>query len=572
VRPYTLTADQFRSLASGYGDEDALAVLAASQLSRRRLAVRAIMSAADQARSADVAPLLDAFRLFTRAEAARPEAARAVLAHPHFDVWAVQCLRALTADGHDLSTAVAHFGVLAVAAAARAGISFVAVVAGRGGSLVLPTLGAVRDVGVAPVRIHGDERGLTFEAETRTVVVPAPYLRENPYWAPVREAVAAAPGLSHVVAIEDLDPYRDCYQWRPMDRLSGAEADRMRRLYHEAWGLLVRDHAVHAAGIRATLRSLVPLASARPDRTVSATSTRAFGSLGVSLPEEPATLGLLLVHEFQHMKLSALLDLVDLCRTGGEARYFAPWRPDPRPAAALLQGVYAHVGVVDFWRQRRLVETGVAARIAEFEFALWRGYTAEATESLLDAEELTELGVRFVSHLAKTLAGWRGEPVSPDLEAAAADVSLAGVVQWRLAHWRPSQNELRLLLDALRAAAPCPPLGEALRHPADSNDPPAIASLIRSHVVGGRSLPRGADGAYLAGRYDEAADAYAALIERGEPGGWVGLALVLGRLGRPGAGALVRRPDLVVRLYADGPKRLDPAALAAWIEPALPPV
>ena len=95
MQRYSLTADQFRSLASGYGDPDALAVLAASQLSRRRLTVRAILQAADQARTGDGAPAKEAFALLTRAEAARPDAARAVLAHPHFDAWAVHCLRAV---------------------------------------------------------------------------------------------------------------------------------------------------------------------------------------------------------------------------------------------------------------------------------------------------------------------------------------------------------------------------------------------------------------------------------------------------------------------------------------------
>ncbi|MFC7484659.1 HEXXH motif-containing putative peptide modification protein [Luedemannella flava] len=61
-------------------------------------------------------------------------------------------------------------------------------------------------------------------------------------------------------------------------------------------------------------------------------------------------MALLLIHEQQHMTLGAVYDLVPLCVTNGEARHDAPWRLDPRPVPALLQGTFAHLGVTDFWR------------------------------------------------------------------------------------------------------------------------------------------------------------------------------------------------------------------------------
>ena len=46
-----------------------------------------------------------------------------------------------------------------------------------------------------------------------------------------------------------------------------------------------------------------------------------------------------LVHEVQHSKLNAVIDIVPLVRPGvGHRRYYAPWRDDPRPPAGLLQG------------------------------------------------------------------------------------------------------------------------------------------------------------------------------------------------------------------------------------------
>ena len=63
-----------------------------------------------------------------------------------------------------------------------------------------------------------------------------------------------------------------------------------------------------------------------------------------------------LVHETQHLKLCALLDLVTLARPDDGRRYYAPWRPDPRPAGGLLQGAYAFLGVSGFVGRARLCQ------------------------------------------------------------------------------------------------------------------------------------------------------------------------------------------------------------------------
>ena len=62
-----------------------------------------------------------------------------------------------------------------------------------------------------------------------------------------------------------------------------------------------------------------------------------------------------LVHEFQHVKLGGLMDMVRLVEVGRGAGLCA-WRQDPRPAGGLLQGAYAHLGIVRFWRAQQHAE------------------------------------------------------------------------------------------------------------------------------------------------------------------------------------------------------------------------
>jgi uncharacterized protein len=150
----------------------------------------------------------------------------------------------------------------------------------------------------------------------------------------------------------------------------------------------------------------------------SAAARHAFGAIGAARPGDPEILALLLTHEFQHVKLGALLDLFDLYDTADtESRYYAPWRPDPRPLEGLLQGTYAHIAVTEFWR---VVRTSPGADpAAEAQFARWRAHTHEAVLQLLESGSLTPLGERFARAMGETVAPWLDEPVGPDALQAA---------------------------------------------------------------------------------------------------------------------------------------------------------
>jgi uncharacterized protein len=108
------------------------------------------------------------------------------------------------------------------------------------------------------------------------------------------------------------------------------------------------------------------------------------------------------MHEFQHVKLGAILDLYDLLDASDTRLYHAPWRDDMRPLEGLLQGTYAHLAVSDYWRTRQQITTGAAAQLANERFTFWLGHTRAAIESLADSGSMTPLGMRFVGEMRRS--------------------------------------------------------------------------------------------------------------------------------------------------------------------------
>jgi hypothetical protein len=118
-------------------------------------------------------------------------------------------------------------------------------------------------------------------------------------------------------------------------------------------------------------------------------------------------------HEARHIKLSALLNLVSLCKPDDGQRYYAPWRVDPRPASGLLQGAYAFLGVSGFWRgQQASAPEPEVRRRAAAEFALWGDGAALVCDTLLSSEQLTPEGLEFTREMERVPAAWQREPVS----------------------------------------------------------------------------------------------------------------------------------------------------------------
>ncbi|MFG3056212.1 aKG-HExxH-type peptide beta-hydroxylase [Kitasatospora sp. NPDC048239] len=212
-------------------------------------------------------------------------------------------------------------------------------------------------------------------------------------------------GLHWTPVIDHAGPRRAGYGRPVAGPLTSAELAEWKATLAQAWRILVRRHRRHAEAVAACVGTLVPLHPAPDGSAVSAAARRAYGAVAASLPADPVLLALALVHEFLHVQLGALLDLVPLHQPNGAAVYHAPWRPDLRPVGALLQGAYAHLGVADFWRGELAAGTPDRAR-AEREFALWRVHTGIAAATLASCGELTAAGLEFTAELARTVRGF----------------------------------------------------------------------------------------------------------------------------------------------------------------------
>ena len=196
----------------------------------------------------------------------------------------------------------------------------------------------------------------------------------------------------------------------------------------QAWPLLESGHPDVAAEVTQAVTVIVPLVTARGGH-ISSSSSATFGAVALSEPPDPYTCAVTFAHEMQHLKLSALLDVVALTLPDDGRRYYAPWRDDPRPIGGLLQGAYAFLGVSGFWRRQRQLAHGDVRLRAETEFFRWREASARVVETLRSSGRLTPAGVAFISGMAKTLDTWRDEHVLPEAESIArhqAEQHLAG--------------------------------------------------------------------------------------------------------------------------------------------------
>jgi uncharacterized protein len=388
VPGHRLSPDSLENFAAGPGDIAGMVVLAASHLSITRALVAGVAagSAPPEAELRSAAEI--GWQLLTELDARRPDAVAQVMAYPYVRQWAVHCLR--PQPGADLGLDWAHLAGVAAAAALRAGQPAELVLPVRNGWMHLPGAGAFwlpkLRARTAVARI--DRAG--------TVTAPG----HDGVWLPVRRT--RWPGLA--VALEDMDPFRDCQEWPPARRLDALELDTWLSAVAAADHELDRVLPEYSAMLRFALQAVVPLRADLTGCSRSATARHAFGGVGAALPGD---LAMLLAHEYQHVKLHALLDLYSLLDPSRQVLMSVPWRLDPRPAEGVLHGIYAHLAVTALWRARADQQVpGTEPDSALARFRKHRDDLDTVIDALASTDALTATGEAFVAGMRRTVDRW----------------------------------------------------------------------------------------------------------------------------------------------------------------------
>lgn len=435
MRYHRMPPRLFAALANGGGTE-AIPVLVAAQHSKHALLLHGVTRTAVAAGHPQAGLAVRSQELLDKAQRMDAEAVAAVTLHPSVGAWAHRTLTGLrqaaldrSADGARANGAMPGWlAGIAAAAALRAGVTAEIEVPVIGGIVMLPTLGAAGpvDADTATVRV-GAEGAVVIGANTR-VHVPAAFRSAAPGWRRLRPLLTT---LGFELVADDIDPFRmpaaphvACH----------ARLDGWPETFRAAWALLTSQHPEVAAQVAAMLRVIVPLR--RPaEGQASSSSPETFGAIAMSDPVDPVTLAVTIAHELQHVKLSALLDLVTLTKPDDGTRFYAPWRDDPRPASSLLQGTYAYLGVAAFWR--RMLRDGAVESSPhidpEFEFCRWQSAAASAAQTLLRSRQLTAAGEEFVTRMAATLAERAPEPVNERARARAVAANARHLMAWESA-------------------------------------------------------------------------------------------------------------------------------------------
>jgi HEXXH motif-containing protein len=575
VWPYgthQLSETDIAALAIGDFQDEIIQVLRAAELSKHVLLLEAIRREIGRRPSCEGARSVGmATRLLDEVQARAPEVVAEILRSPHFGLWAARCLFHLR-DGAGLESGdawqreIRHLAIFAAVPALRIGYPFDLTVPAQRGRVAFPTLGAAivgqpASSGLAQIRL--DRQGARITSAARSVRLPAGVTRSrdnDPHWQPTVELEAEADGIRLTVTLETADP---------LLRLLGPAAvthplamrSSWQQGLQEAWQILVQQDRKAASGLASVLTTLVPLADPPDGDVISATSGWAWGAIAMNLPADAALVAETLDHEFHHLVLASVEDLLPLVGEDDHGLYYAAWREDPRPASALVQGIYAHLGVAKFWRQRRWAESPPNQLRSEVKFIHSCRTALEAGRALVGTNNLTVTGRALIAGMLEQFGAWQYEPVSRVANSIEVKKRLEHQLRWRLTHCRPSSDTTDALAHAWLGerkrgfAGPLPPPNVV---PYDCRLSSDLAMLLDMRYLNPHRLEQlttvdGSlepwDHALLTGDYEKASDEYLQLItERKDRAGWVGL--LLARYCLTGdMDAIAQHPEVVVGVY-----------------------
>jgi HEXXH motif-containing protein len=435
-----LSAKHFANLASSVGSPETIRILHHAEYSRRLLLLGTLadMIAEEPDVLGPLPALGSVWTAFEAVQTTAPGVLAEILMAPQVGVWLSRALRLLRSAHRPTDVGWHEIGYLhtvALAAAVRAHVELSTRVPMTNGNVVLPTVGEVGFESASGVQI-ADAWSREGKGEIRWHEHSIPLSDILGEQGPSGQFTALTVdhrGRTLSLTLDSISPYRNFDRPVPPRRLDENAIRRWKSQLTDAWKILASDWPEMADAMATGLTVIVPLPAGDGREVRSASTGDAFGAALLSPHPDPVTLAASMVHEFDHIQLGSLLHLLTLVREPipGDPDVYAPWRDDPRPMHGLLQGIYAFLGISQFWQRHRRAAPPREAALADFEFAYARRQTAIALATLRRSDLLTELGCRFSLELAAQLRPLLAEPVP----AAARWAAWATVVEHRAA-WR----------------------------------------------------------------------------------------------------------------------------------------
>jgi HEXXH motif-containing protein len=299
-------------------------------------------------------------------------------------------------DTQVYEAALLELGSVTGALAIQCNKPFQGAVAVHGNLCMLPTLGAITlqsSGGRAYLKAANGDVILYHSTEEdnldKVYQLPPDNERnsESSIWAPIRRFSYSGIADQEIsITLDDIDPFRTCFGEDAIrDRLTTNEVELWQISLEAAIGELVSgkhfQNPYPVEMVIAMLRGIQTLVPLKPLGTRMATSTSidAVGAVGLSRAPDTSLLGEAMVHEYQHIRLTGLSNQHQLFEpTSAEPIHYAPWRGDARPVLGLLHGLYAGVGIMDYW-QRQVKPGGVKPvdqwkpvdKWKEFHYSVW---------------------------------------------------------------------------------------------------------------------------------------------------------------------------------------------------------
>jgi HEXXH motif-containing protein len=549
---------------AGAVDAATVAVLRDGQRSRRLLLLKELLgSAASTPSASDGSSVEHSWAILVAAEKRAPETVRQILSYPSVGTWLVRIIRKIRGiidDDVPVWVDMGYLNSIAAAAAIRAGVDVEAAVPAWHGRITLPTIGQFEVAGkdrVVGLRVC---RPVPFLEAAEGTWIP---LDEVPSF-PLRSHSSTSAGRTMCWTVDDIDPYRTFAVEDPA-RLAPDEFENWRRRLDDAWSILVEEHAEHVQEVTAAEPVIVPVAEG--GGFVASSSSSAFGAICLATPESPQSLAETVVHELQHSKLNALLDLVPLQRPGEDRLCFAPWRRDPRPLSGLLHGIYAFVGVTEYWHRQLRSQAEAAGGAAVFHFAHHREQIREALRWLGPVPELSAAGARFLEVASARLAACDEVVVVESLREVISMLCAENRLAWQMRHLAPPMDYVEELANRWLAGGQ-PVLPRVASEMKEFNRPDLRSPLSRLLIARAldpehQTADPGMDGevALVNGACIEATEAFGARIrtDPDDDGAWVGLLMAMASESQPETVSATYR-----RIKAVSDTAPDPVILVEW--------